>query len=83
MKVVQRVINIAVQNQLIEAGISPLLAKLYAARGVMSASELDVSLSNLIPPEQLTNNQSRAFFAILLRTIWLISSSSELARAKQ
>ena len=60
MKVVQRVINIAVQNQLIEAGISPLLAKLYAARGVVSAKELDVSLSNLISPEQLTNNQSMA-----------------------
>ena len=38
----------------------PLLARLYAARGVVSASELDVSLGKLIPPESLTNNQSMA-----------------------
>jgi len=56
MKVVQREINNEVRNQLIEAGISPLLANLYAARGVVSVSELDVSLSKLIPPEKLTNN---------------------------
>jgi len=60
MKIVQRQINTEVQNQLIEAGILPLLAKLYAARGVVSASELDVALSKLIPPEQLTNNNEIA-----------------------
>jgi len=60
VKIVQRAINIEVQNQLIEAGISPLLARLYSARGVVNVGELDVSLGKLIPPEQLTNNQSMA-----------------------
>jgi single-stranded-DNA-specific exonuclease len=60
VKIVQRTINTDIQNQLIKAGISPLLAKLYAARGVVSAKELDVSLSNLIPPEQLTNASTMA-----------------------
>ncbi len=60
MKIVQRTINTEIQNQLLEVGISPLLAKLYAARGVVSVKELDVSLSNLIPPEQLTNASTMA-----------------------
>ena len=60
MKIVQRPINLEVEKNLVEAGVSPLLARLYAARGVVDAKELDVSLSNLIPPEQLTNNQSMA-----------------------
>ena len=55
MKIIQRKINTEVKNQLVEAGINPLLAKLYAARGVVDAKELDVALGNLIPPEQLTN----------------------------
>jgi single-stranded-DNA-specific exonuclease len=60
MKIVQRKVNAEVEKNLAEAGIAPLLAKLYAARGVVSAKELDVSLSNLIPPEQLTNASAMA-----------------------
>ncbi len=60
MKIIQRAINTEVQKQLIEVGISPLLARLYAARGVVDVKELEVSLSNLIPPEQLTNNGEMA-----------------------
>ena len=55
MKIVQRTISLESQKALEAADINPLLAKLYAARGVVSAKELDVALSNLIPPEQLTN----------------------------
>ena len=40
---------------LIAQGSHPLLAKLYAARGVTRQSELETSLSGIIPPEQLTN----------------------------
>ncbi|MFM9835634.1 MAG: single-stranded-DNA-specific exonuclease RecJ [Methylophilaceae bacterium] len=40
--------------------MTPLLAKLYAARGVVNFKELDISLNKLIPPEQLTNNQNMA-----------------------
>ncbi|MFV0680351.1 single-stranded-DNA-specific exonuclease RecJ [Ottowia sp.] len=36
-----------------QAGIHPLLARLYAARGVRSADELDDALARLLPPSQL------------------------------
>lgn len=36
-----------------QAGVHPLLARLYAARGIRSADELDDSLARLLPPEQL------------------------------
>lgn len=58
--IIQRHIDCEVVNQLIEAGVSPLLAKLYAARGVKSIQELDVALTGIIPPDQLTNNVEMA-----------------------
>jgi single-stranded-DNA-specific exonuclease len=36
-----------------EAGLSPLLAQLFAARGVRTADELDDGLARLLPPEGL------------------------------
>jgi len=36
-----------------QAGIHPLLAQLYAARGVYSAAELDNGLAKLLPPSSL------------------------------
>jgi single-stranded-DNA-specific exonuclease len=36
-----------------KAGIHPLLAQLYAARGVQDPSELDVALAHLIPPSAM------------------------------
>ncbi|MDO8959418.1 MAG: single-stranded-DNA-specific exonuclease RecJ [Rhodocyclaceae bacterium] len=36
-----------------QAGVHPLLARLYAARGVLGADELETNLSGLLPPEQL------------------------------
>ena len=36
-----------------QAGVHPLLARLYAARGILAADELDTNLSGLLPPEQL------------------------------
>lgn len=38
-----------------QAGIHPLLAQLYAARGVKGTDELDDGLAKLLPPEQLTH----------------------------
>jgi len=38
-----------------QAGIHPLLARLYAARGVRDPQELDDHFQHLIPPQQLTN----------------------------
>ena len=43
------------QWQLEQQGLHPLLARLYAARGVQTKSELDYELKSLIPPAQLTN----------------------------
>ncbi|MBK6907225.1 MAG: single-stranded-DNA-specific exonuclease RecJ [Rhodocyclaceae bacterium] len=39
--------------QLEQAGVAPLLARLYAARGVRSADELDSRLGALLPPDTL------------------------------
>lgn len=36
-----------------QAGVSPLLARLYAARGVRGVDELDTDLKHLLPPAQL------------------------------
>ena len=36
-----------------QAGLHPLLAQLYAARGVTQASELDDALAHLLPPDTL------------------------------
>ncbi len=41
--------------QLEQQGMHPLLARLYAARGVTDKSELDYELKSLIPPTALTN----------------------------
>ncbi|MEE9330786.1 MAG: single-stranded-DNA-specific exonuclease RecJ [Methylophilaceae bacterium] len=56
----QRQVNTAVKHQLVEAGISPLLANLYAARGVNNAQELELTLNHIIPPSQLTNSTAMA-----------------------
>ena len=33
-----------------QAGVHPLLARLYAARGIQDAATLDASLAQLLPP---------------------------------
>ncbi len=40
-------------DRLADAGLHPLLARLYAARGITRADELDTALKNLLPPEAL------------------------------
>ena len=46
--------------QLEQQGMHPLLARLYAARGVTDKSELDYELKSLIPPAALTNASAAA-----------------------
>ena len=46
--------------RLADAGLHPLLARLYAARGISRADELDTSLKNLLPPEALTGTTEAA-----------------------
>jgi single-stranded-DNA-specific exonuclease len=60
MQIKQRQFDEKVVSQLISDGINPLLARLYAARGVVSKNELETSLSGIIPPEQLTNSGEMA-----------------------
>ena len=36
-----------------QAGVHPLLARLFAARGLRSAEELDDALGRLLPPDEL------------------------------
>ena len=47
-------------STLINAGIPPLLARLYAARGITQASELDTSLRALLPPQALRGTEEAA-----------------------
>lgn len=60
VQIVKRSVDHAASAMLAEAGIRPALARLLAARGIREASQLDVSLARLIPPEQLTNNTHMA-----------------------
>jgi len=55
MQIKQRQFDKKIVSELISEGVNPLLAMLYAARGVVDKSELETSLSGIIPPEQLTN----------------------------
>ena len=43
-----------------QAGVHPLLAQLYAARGVLSPDELDDGLARLIPPAAMLGTQAAA-----------------------
>ena len=47
-------------GRLADAGLHPLLARLYAARGISRADELDTSLKHLLPPEALTGTREAA-----------------------
>ncbi len=43
-----------------QAGVHPLLARLFAARGVLQASELDDALAQLLPPDTLQGSAAAA-----------------------
>lgn len=47
-------------DELQQAGLPPLLAKLFAARGVQDAAAVGVSLGQLLAPDTLTNNAQMA-----------------------
>ena len=44
-----------IEWQLEQQGLHPLLARLYAARGIKTRNELDYELKSLLPPAQLTH----------------------------
>jgi single-stranded-DNA-specific exonuclease len=52
-EIVQRSGSPAAEIALRAAGIPPVLARVYAARGVASPADLDVGLERLLPPESM------------------------------
>ena len=55
IKIVERAYPPEVAQALTDAGVHPVLARVYAARGINSASDLDTKLSRLIPYTELKN----------------------------
>jgi single-stranded-DNA-specific exonuclease len=60
VSIVQRAFDSSTAEALAEDGLSAILARVLAARGIRGSSQLDVSLARLIPPEQLTNASAMA-----------------------
>lgn len=58
--IVQRKVSAEVTQILQSAGVSPLMSRLLAARGVADVSQMSVNLSSLLPPQTLTHNQTMA-----------------------
>ena len=55
MKIVTRPYAETDRRRLVESGVHPLLARLFAARRIGSADQLEQDFSRLIPPSELTN----------------------------
>jgi single-stranded-DNA-specific exonuclease len=55
-----RTVSPRVQWQLEQQGLHPLLARIYAARGIQTRSELDYELKYLLAPSLLTNTPQAA-----------------------
>jgi single-stranded-DNA-specific exonuclease len=60
MKIITREIPPRAAWALEQAGIHPLLARLYAARGVIAKDELDDALARLLPPADMKGLQEAA-----------------------
>jgi len=60
MKIVARQVPPRAAWALEQAGVHPLLARLYAARGVQSRDELDDGLARLLPPTDLKGMDAAA-----------------------
>ena len=60
MKVNTRTIDRQIARSLEQAGLAPLLARLFAARGVRSASALNTGLNDLLKPDGLLGLDSAA-----------------------
>lgn len=60
MQFIERQPDPRAQHRLQSAGTHPLLARLFAARGVSEADELDSSLTRLLLPQQLKGAQEAA-----------------------
>ena len=59
-RIVRREVPNAHMQALIDSGVHPLLARIYAARGVRTRSELDYGLKGLLPPASLSRVEEAA-----------------------
>lgn len=59
-KIVQRNTPVQAAQTLQASGVPLLMARLLAARGISTANQLSINLSNLLPPNTLTNNPTMA-----------------------
>jgi single-stranded-DNA-specific exonuclease len=59
-RIVTRKVALAAERALAGAGVHPLLARVFASRGVQAASDLGRDLSELIPPTELRNAAAAA-----------------------
>jgi single-stranded-DNA-specific exonuclease len=59
-RILSRKVPLRSSEMLAQQGVHPLLARLYAARGVQDRSQIDYSLKALLPPEQLTGARDAA-----------------------
>lgn len=60
MKIIAREVPPRTAWSLEQAGVHPLLARLFAARGVRNAEELDDSAAKLLPPSELRGTHEAA-----------------------
>lgn len=58
--IVTRTVDEAAAAQLVKAGLSPFMARIYAARGISHGEQLTADLSRLIPLNQLLNADTMA-----------------------
>jgi len=58
--IVKRKVPLAAEHTLASAGLHPLLARLFAARGVQAPRDLDCELASLILPGELKNADAAA-----------------------
>jgi len=59
-QLIQRSYSADAAQQLADTGIAPLLARIFAARGIHDAAQLDTGLGNLLPFTLLKNAQAMA-----------------------
>ncbi|MDP2742610.1 MAG: single-stranded-DNA-specific exonuclease RecJ, partial [Hydrogenophaga sp.] len=60
MKIITRDVPPRAAWALEQGGVHPLLARLFAARGITSKDELDDALARLLPPSQMLGAQEAA-----------------------
>ncbi len=64
MRLVARQVDLRSQDALLRSGVPPLLARLYAARGVRTSAEIETDLAHLENPATLKNVDAAAVLLI-------------------